>query len=599
MLGFGTFQVGANLSRRLFRWTEETGIWMEEPGMTGLLTPPPGYPVVGNTGFTPDLSVASGYAGPYGSSMQVPARWTQETGWVALRDLEGGDTLRNGPVYAMDVSADGTIIVGRGVDPSGPEPFIWDADHGTRNLTTVLRDEYGLGALLAGWNLTEARHISDDGRTIMGYGNNPAGQKEFWVAYLGSASTNTWNVDASGEWSVTGNWTLGLPIADGATAVFGGAITAARTVTLDLPVTVGSIDFKNSASYTVAGVNTLTLDAASNNATINVATGNHVISAPVTLADNTVITVTPLLRSLSITGSLTANGVTLTKAGAGTLRINNLRAAGLSVNGGTVAIAPNSGAPGLSTSVLRTLSIAGDATPTAKFDLNNNAAIIDYTGTSPVATIRQQILSGRGGPGLGKTWNGQGITSGAAATANAAVPESRSIGFAENAALPLGSYTTFRGQPLDETSILIAYTRTGDANLDGLVNDDDVTIVGATYAPGVPQPSWAMGDFDYNGFVDDDDVTLLGAFYDPSAAALTTSPADAASNVAAVPEPATSALMAIAMIVLAGVLRASNCSPTAHALNRSRRRSNWPLPRRRSRRQLPRQVLPALWRQRR
>ena len=34
----------------------------------------------------------------------------------------------------------------------------------------------------------------------------------------------------------------------------------------------------------------------------------------------------------------------------------------------------------------------------------------------------------------------------------------------------------------------MAFTRTGDANLDGLVNDDDVTIVGATYAPGVPQP---------------------------------------------------------------------------------------------------------------
>jgi hypothetical protein len=55
-----------------------------------------------------------------------------------------------------------------------------------------------------------------------------------------------------------------------------------------------------------------------------------------------------------------------------------------------------------------------------------------------------------------------------------------------------------------------------------VVNDDDVTIVGATYAPGVPQPSWALGDFDYNGFVDDDDVTLLGALYDPSAPPLTT-----------------------------------------------------------------------------
>jgi hypothetical protein len=88
--------------------------------------------------------------------------------------------------------------------------------------------------------------------------------------------------------------------------------------------------------------------------------------------------------------------------------------------------------------------------------------------------------------------------------------------------LPLGPYSTFRGQPVDETAILIAFTRTSDANLDGFVNDDDVTIVSATYAPTVSQPHWALGDFDYNGFMDDDDVTLLGAFYNPSAAPLTT-----------------------------------------------------------------------------
>jgi hypothetical protein len=111
--------------------------------------------------------------------------------------------------------------------------------------------------------------------------------------------------------------------------------------------------------------------------------------------------------------------------------------------------------------------------------------------------------------------------------------------------LPLGPYTTFGGQPVDATSILIAYTRTGDANLDGVVNDDDVTIVGATYAPAVPQPSWALGDFDYNGFVDDDDVTLLGAFYDPSAAQVVSGVRVSREGVAAVPEPATDSLLGV------------------------------------------------------
>ena len=49
------------------------------------------------------------------------------------------------------------------------------------------------------------------------------------------------------------------------------------------------------------------------------------------------------------------------------------------------------------------------------------------------------------------------------------------------------------------------------------MNDDDVTIVGASYAPAAQQPQWALGDFEYNGRVDDDDVTLLGAFFEPVA----------------------------------------------------------------------------------
>jgi GH35 family endo-1,4-beta-xylanase len=168
------------------------------------------------------------------------------------------------------------------------------------------------------------------------------------------------------------------------------------------------------------------------------------------------------------------------------------------------------------TSRVTSLSLGTGST----IDIGSGALVVDYSGDSPLAAIRESILSGRGGPGLGAGWNGSGITSGAAAQANQTEPESRSVGFAENAALPLGPYTTFRGQPVDDTALLIVYTRTGDANLDGIVNDNDVTIVGASYAPGVAGPHWALGDFDFNGFVDDDDVTLLGAFYEPAASVL-------------------------------------------------------------------------------
>jgi hypothetical protein len=251
-------------------------------------------------------------------------------------------------------------------------------------------------------------------------------------------------------------------------------------------------------------------------------------------------------KSATITSALEVT--TWTKSGDGTLTVPNVLADALTVDAGALVVAPGGG-----TSALGSLTIAGGAAPSAKLDIANNAAIINYAGASPAATVRQQILVGRGGAGLGRAWTGQGITSSAAAAAVATEPESRSIGFAENATMPLGPYTTFRGQPVDDTSILITFTRTGDANLDGLVNDDDVTIVGATYAPGVPQPSWALGDFDYNGFVDDDDVTLLGVFYDP--AAVIGPPAEPGANVrepganaigggvAAVPEPRTLMLL--------------------------------------------------------
>ena len=294
---------------------------------------------------------------------------------------------------------------------------------------------------------------------------------------------SAWALNADGNWSAPANWTAAVPNAAGARAAFTSVITQPRTVTVDVPVTVARIDFDNANAYTIAGPNSLTFDSIGGDAQINVTAGSHTIAAPVMLADNTVITVTLAASNLAIAAPLGASGFTLTKAGAGTLTLTGIRAAGLSINAGTVTMSPHTALAQPSTSVLGALSIAGDATPAAKLDLTNNAAVIDHAAPSPAATVRQQIVAGRGGAGLGKTWNGNGITSSAAATANAADAESRSLGYAENSQLPLGPYTDFRGQPVDGTSLLIAYTRTGDANLDGVVNDDDVTIVGAKYAP--------------------------------------------------------------------------------------------------------------------
>jgi hypothetical protein len=272
--------------------------------------------------------------------------------------------------------------------------------------------------------------------------------------------------------------------------------------------------------------------------------GSHSVLATVTHIDVVNNSASGLLVTAGnhAAGSVTGTGST-SLSNAATLSAEVIRQSSLSLNAGSRVTLRLSGS-GAGASVLGSLSISGAPTsPSATLDLTDNSAILDYTGTSPAATIRQQITAGRGGAGLGQGWTGMGITSSAAAAANATDAESRSVGYAENSEMPLGALTTFRGQPVDATSILMAFTRTGDANLDGVVNDDDVTIVGATYAPGVSQPSWALGDFDYNGFVDDDDVTLLGVFYDPSAPPLAAPAEPGLNGVAAVPEPSTLALL--------------------------------------------------------
>jgi hypothetical protein len=188
------------------------------------------------------------------------------------------------------------------------------------------------------------------------------------------------------------------------------------------------------------------------------------------------------------------------------------------------------------------MKIAGTpAAPTGTLDVTDSAIVLDYADgdPSPAADVRSRIIAGRGAPGLIGAWDGKGITS----STSAAAPDSTSVGYAVNGDMPLGAVTEFRGVPVDPTSVLIRHTRIGDANLDGVVNDDDVTIVGAVYAPGVPNANWANGDFDYNGFVDDDDVTLLGALYNPG---LPPIPApEAGGGVAAVPEPATWLMLAL------------------------------------------------------
>ena len=128
-----------------------------------------------------DGSVVVGWGDTPAGSKQA-FRWTLGGGMVGLGDLSGGIFLSE----ATDVSADGAIVVGSSNSVLGTEAFIWDSTNGMQELDQVLVD---LGLDLTGWTLEEARAISADGFTVVGYGTNPLGQTEAWIATIPEPST--------------------------------------------------------------------------------------------------------------------------------------------------------------------------------------------------------------------------------------------------------------------------------------------------------------------------------------------------------------------------------------------------------------------------
>lgn len=106
---------------------------------------------------------------------------TLAASFTGLGDLPGGRFFSQ----ALGVSADGSVVVGRGNSSSslGDEAFIWDETNGMRSLQNLLESE---GIDLAGWNLLNAAAISNDGLSIVGTGINPGGNREAWLVQFDS-----------------------------------------------------------------------------------------------------------------------------------------------------------------------------------------------------------------------------------------------------------------------------------------------------------------------------------------------------------------------------------------------------------------------------
>jgi uncharacterized membrane protein len=170
----GSVIVGC-LGNEAYRWTEALG-----PELIG--------PVDAVLAEARDVSVSGDGSTIVGSALEagtseprIGFRWTTAQGFVFLPV----------PSFAREVnpqavSYDGSVVVGYTVDDNEyywVRPFIWDESTGIRNLKDVLIQEYGV-CEVAAWSLGFVRDVSADGRSIVGTGVNPEGNREAWLVRL-------------------------------------------------------------------------------------------------------------------------------------------------------------------------------------------------------------------------------------------------------------------------------------------------------------------------------------------------------------------------------------------------------------------------------
>jgi uncharacterized membrane protein len=129
--------------------------------------------IVGQAETLPSLQGGN----PIGDFVQQGYIWREETGMVPLATLPGSTS--DAP---QAVNADGSIVVGYSQTPNGNEATIWREGEGVELLSDVLESVYALD--LNGWTLQRATGISDDGSAIVGYGINPDGNTEGFIARI-------------------------------------------------------------------------------------------------------------------------------------------------------------------------------------------------------------------------------------------------------------------------------------------------------------------------------------------------------------------------------------------------------------------------------
>jgi probable HAF family extracellular repeat protein len=181
----GVSSGGSNHRQEAFRWTRASGmVGLGDLNGCGLSSQA--------NGVSADGRVVVGIS-------NTPAhfeafRWARKSGMVGLGVLPSQGIIESN---ANAASADGSVIVGHsfvrgdGSNILDNRAFLWNGSLGIVNLQDHLVATGATG--LKGWTLIDATGVSADGRTITGWGLNPNGFGEAWLATVPELLMNSAN----------------------------------------------------------------------------------------------------------------------------------------------------------------------------------------------------------------------------------------------------------------------------------------------------------------------------------------------------------------------------------------------------------------------
>jgi hypothetical protein len=540
------------------------------------VNPPPGGPSVMSPGFNPELSFEINSGGGTGDYYINLIDLTVENSPLPNRDVFLGQNLYGNPAvtqtYLREPTStpagsvthafDNTNAAGvNGFDFGNPPGPLGDPLSATKGF------EAQLDALFVNQDpLTEIKifpFITNGGgdylsnqflpgvggvTNLMQAGQGPGGTPLFDTREFANPTTRYLTVplptiNAPNVWGVDAAWNTGhAPNGVNASAVIAGS---GGGIEITSPITLGGLGFRTANGYILAGPAGITLDTlprwdgSARSARLEATAGSHTISAAMTWNQNVVASVAAS-SSLTVNSDVTvAAGKGLTKIGPGTFGMKNLRMASVDIQEGTLRVLPgaSNGEPARVSKVTTFTIAGGPSAPAAKLDLTNNALILTSTGgADPAADVKAYVTSAY----AAGAWTGNGIGSSNANANNFAV------GY--GTAAQIGAGASYLGQPVNADDVIARTTRYGDADLSGTVNLQDFNRLAANF--GSATAVWSQGDFDYNGSVNLQDFNRLAANFGLSAAGPSVTPDDWARLGAAVPEPASLALVALGAVAL-------------------------------------------------